>query len=627
MAEALDRLASLAGILPGYTDVTGQYRPTAPETRDALLAAMGLPATTTEAAEWLAAEPARDLPEWTVSVDDTAPDLTPPGPWRLTREDGHEAEGAGPLPVLPLGRHRLEAAGETCWILSAPPRLPLPPRGWGLMVPLYGLRSAARGGIGDYADLAEMGSELAPHGAGFLGLNPVHAGFPTDPDAASPYTPSHRRRLATLHVATGRAAPPAGDGPIDYAALIPAQTAALRDSFEAFEAAGGDPAFEAWRAAEGAGLDRFALHQALSERHGPYWHAWPAPLQDAASPETQAAAAELAPDMRFHAWAQWMAETQLRAAQEAAKAAGMTEGLYLDLAVGTHPHGAETWEDPASFASGASLGAPPDAFSAEGQNWNLAPFNPRALIAAGFAPLAETLARQLRLSGLLRIDHILGFERAFWVPNGAPGGYVQMPREAMLAVARIEAARAGATIVGEDLGNIPDGLGHALDASGILGCRLTMFESGADGAPRPPGDYPEAVVASFSTHDLPTWKGWRAGRDIDSRTALGHLSPDQAEDARQARTEAVAALDRASAESTSLPAATAEAMHAHLAQTRARLVAVQVENVLGMPDQPNLPGTVTEYPNWRQRLPAGPAEIAADPRLAATARIMQDNGR
>ena len=288
------------------------------------------------------------------------------------------------------------------------------------------------------------------------------------------------------------------------------------------------------------------------------------------------------------------AETALEQAQARARGAGMRFGLYLDLAVGTHPSGAETWEDRDSFAHGASLGAPPDAFSADGQNWGLAPLNPLALRARAYAPLAETLRRQLRLAGLLRIDHILGFDRAFWVPQGAPGGYVTMPREAMLAVVRIEAARARATVVGEDLGNIPDGLRGSLKASGVLGCRVMMFERTGWHPPRfrRPGAYDAAAIASFSTHDLPNWDGWRAGRDIDARARLGSLGPEAAADQAAHRRDEVAALDAMLAEGTATPPqgdALADAMHAALARSRSRLVAVQIENALRMPDQPNLP--------------------------------------
>jgi 4-alpha-glucanotransferase len=308
-------------------------------------------------------------------------------------------------------------------------------------------------------------------------------------------------------------------------------------------------------------------------------------------------------------------------------------GLYLDLAVGTHPAGAETWEDRRSFALGASLGAPPDAFSADGQSWGIAPFNPRALIADGFRALAETLRCQLAHAGMLRIDHILGFERAFWVPEdpGARGAYVRMPRDAMLAVARLEAARAGATLIGEDLGNLPRGLRAALRASGILGCRVQMFERSWDHPPvyRAPEAFEPVAIASFSTHYLPTWAGWRDGREITARAHLGHI-PEAFAQAEHTRREAeVAAFDTmtlAACPAGTDPAGSA-AMHGALAASASALVMVQVENVLDIADQPNLPGTVDEYPNWRQRLPLPPVALAQDPRMRATAAIMADAGR
>jgi 4-alpha-glucanotransferase len=424
---------------------------------------------------------------------------------------------------------------------------------------------------------------------------------------------------------------PEPSGPlVDYAAEIPARREALRRAFDVFRDAGGDPAFDAFRRAEGDALERFALHQALSDLYGAYWTDWPAPLQNAQSAETRAAARDLADAMTFHAWAQWRAQAGLQSANEAMRAAGMGRGLYLDLAVGTHPAGAETWEDRDSFGYGVSLGAPPDAFSADGQSWGLAPFNPRALVAKGFAPLAETLRVQLSLSGALRIDHILGFDRAFWVPeDGAPGAYVRMPRAAMLAVVRMEAARAGAVIVGEDLGNIPRGLRGALDASGILGCRLQLFERKDDTTFAPPETFDRTAIASFSTHDLPTWQGWRKGREIEARRDLGHISPDFAAGELDRRKDEVAGFDAMTAPHRPEGTApeSADAMHHALAETRSALALVQIECVLGIEAQPNLPGTVDEYPNWRRRLPLAPKDIADEPRLARAAAIMRAHDR
>jgi len=506
-------------------------------------------------------------------------------------------------------------------LLAAPPALALPSFGWGVTAPLYGLRSPAEGGLASYGDLARAARGAGAAGAGFLGINPVHAGFPEDPEATSPYSPSHRRRFSIAHVApqAGEAGRPGAL--IDHAADLATRHAALEADFAAFGAAGGAPAFEAWRAAGGAALEEFAAHQALSERFGPYWGDWPAAFQRPDSAEVRRFATDHADRVGFHAWAQWRAEAGLAEAARAGRA--MRHGLYLDLAVGTHPQGAETWAEPGLFARGVSLGAPPDPFAPQGQRWNLAPFRPDALIAAGFAPLAETLAAQLRFAGMLRVDHILGFQRAFWVPDdGAPGAYVAMPREAMLAVARIEAARAGAVIVGEDLGAVPEGLRPALSARGILGCRLAMFEQNDDGAPRPPACWPEATLGAFATHDLPTWAGWRAGRDIGHRETLGLIDPSAARTARARRAGEVAAFDRVAGTA----GGDADAMHRHLARAGSRLVALQIEDILGLGEQANLPGTVTGHPNWRRRLPGG-ADALAGAELTRAASIMAEGGR
>lgn len=610
-ADALAALSDAAGILPDYIDVTGQHHHTQPETRAALLRAMGFdpedPASVHAALDALTAH--RALPRWHVGIPDQPVDLAPPGVWDIVLEDGSRRSGEGPLPMLPIGRHRLSAGGEVCWLLIAPPALPLPPRGWGVTVPLYGLRGPERGGVGDYADLAQTAEALGAAGAGFIGINPVHARLTGDPGAISPYSPSHRRRFSTAHLAFPGAAPPPAPF-VDYPAARDSQrTAAAQAYAHAADAAG----FEAFLAQEGAALTRFATYQAIAERYGAYWTEWPAAFQTPDHPEVVAFAAANGDRLRFHAWLQFQADCQLAEAAEAAQSAGMAHGLYLDLAVGTHPAGAETWADRASFALGASLGAPPDAFAVDGQWWNLAPFNPNALIDQGFAPLAETLRCQLRHARLLRIDHILGFERAFWVPGGGvPGAYVQMPRDAMLAVARIEAARVGATIVGEDLGNIPPGLQTALAASGILGCRVAMFETET-----PAAAYPEAVLASFGTHDLPTFVGWREGRDITARAEIGSLDPHAAEAAQAHRAHETARLG----------AETADDVHRFLAETPARLIALQIEDILGVADQPNLPGTVYEYPNWRRVLPVAGAALGGTAELARAAEIMAASGR
>ena len=625
--DPLTALAGQMGVQPAYRDQTGTLRETSPDTARALLAAMGMTVeTAAEAREHLAhrqaAEAARPLPRWQVIEAGRAGACVPcRAPRAILRlEDGSErtlaADGTVTLPALPLGRHRLEAGGHVCALIAAPAALPLPPRGWGVTLPLYGLRPPERGGIGAYDDLACAASALAEEGADFVGLNPVHAGFPTVPDLASPYSPSSRRRLNALHIAARGETATASDL-IDYRADAPARFAALRAEFDA---AGALPeAFHAFAAEGGAELRRFALHQALSTRFGPYWTDWPAPYRRPDSPEVAAFAGQEAREIGFHLWVQWRADTALQAAAEAARP--MRHGLYLDLAVGTHPAGAETWAQPELFARGVSLGAPPDAFSPDGQSWGLAPMIPAALEATGFAALADTLATQFRHAGLLRIDHILGFDRAFWVPVGAaPGAYVTMPRAAMLAVARLEAARAGALIVGEDLGNVPEGLREALAESGLLGCAVAQFEKGKDGWKRAE-DYPEAALASFGTHDLPTWEGWRQGRDIAARARINGWDPAFHRRATAERRADVAGFE------TRIGGPTHEHVARFLGRTPARLVALQIEDVLGVADQPNLPGTTGEYPNWRRRLPLAPGDAARSPGLRRAAALMAETGR
>ena len=366
------------------------------------------------------------------------------------------------------------------------------------------------------------------------------------------------------------------------------------------------------------------MHQALSEVHGPYWTDWPAQYRSPESEAVNAFADANVDRIRYHAWLQWLAETQLSDTQQAARKAGMRHGLYLDLAVGTHPAGAETWADAALFARDMSLGAPPDGFSAEGQVWGVAPMSPRALVADAFDGFAETLRKQFAFSGMLRIDHILGFERAFWCPPGLPGAYVAMPKAAMLAVLRIEAERAGALAIGEDLGNVPDQLRGDLAASGILGCRVAMFERDWDGDGRfKAGDrYDRDVLSSFASHDLPTWRGWRSGLDIAWRNRIGDMDDQTAANERDARRWDVHVFDEVSGGDGSV-----NKMHAFLAGVPSCLVSLQAEDILGVEEQPNLPGTQFEHPNWRRRLPVAASGIASNEDFASTAEIMARSGR
>jgi 4-alpha-glucanotransferase len=606
----LDDLCRRAGLIWSYRDGAGRMQEAPERSREAVLAALGHGSRETALPDAL-----RQSTSLTVTAGE--PKDWGPGPWVITTEAGDEIRGEGNLPPLPVGYHRIHHNDWTVHLLAAPPRLPAPPRRWGVTLPLFALWQEARAGMGRYPHLGALAEGLAPQGAAFLGINPIHAGFPVDPGAFSPYAPSHRRRLNTMHVDTGQPMPETGSL-IDYTLSVRAQRAALEEAFAGFE---GDGDFEAWRGDGGRALEQFVTHQALSEVHGGYWMAWPMPYQDPDSPQVQAFAREHWQRLRFHAWAQWMAERQLAEAQARAKRAGMAFGLYLDIAVGTHPSGAETWAERGLFAQGVSLGAPPDLLGPSGQRWGLSPMRPDILRATGYRAFAETLRQQLRFCGVLRIDHILGLERSFWLPDHLPGLYVTMPRDDLLAVLRIEASRAGAHVIGEDLGTIPDGLQDALADSGVLGCRVAMFERHwkTTGTFLRPEEYTEAALASWATHDLPTWEGWRQQRDIDWRALLGEM-PDEAE-ARTARARDVAAFDVLAGGDD------LNAMHGFLARCASTLVAVQGEDLVGAVEQANLPGTVHEHPNWCRRLPVPIDGLISAPSLGQTSAIMARSGR
>ncbi len=638
MTDAISDLAKTAGILPGYCDMSGQWRETSQETNLALLAAMGYEAENQDQAQDLlhsinSSSRQQTTRNWYVVTAGEIPTIPIQSEtkFQIRYEDGTSFEGRGQqsLPEIPIGYHEISVDGQASTILSAPPALPDPPRGWGVITPLAGLRDAKHGGFGDYEDLEIAAEALCGREADFIGINPVHAGFPEDHDEISPYAPSHRRRLNVLHVANAneRSSATQTGNLIDFTSLIPDKWAELRSEFNSFEGNAENKSLDDFISDGGEALAQFALHQALSAVHGPYWKDWPTDLHDPHSPQSTRARQELAGETRFHAWLQWKAECQLASISAHLRERGMSQGLYLDIAVGTHPWGAETWMERNQFATGASLGAPPDAFASEGQNWGLAPFNPHALASDGFRALAETLRKQLQFAGLLRIDHILGFERAYWVPSQTdlPGAYVKMPRDAMLAVVRIEAARANATIIGEDLGNVPDGLQEALAGSGVLGCRVMMFENRvADGGGFvQPEDYPPQTLASFSTHDLPTWLGWRRCTDIKVRQELGHIDDQTAEQAIDLRSNEISAIEQLSG----TEGESADGIHTLLGQTNSKLVAMQIEDILQVEAQPNLPGTIHEYPNWRQRLPIDASQFAEEPRISHAAKIMKESGR
>jgi 4-alpha-glucanotransferase len=700
--KRLARLARLYGIEHSYRDIWGRRHDTQAASQSALLAAMGVPATSdaevesslaaAESAAWreplppvIVTRTARPsavvtLPEragrlaWSVRTEAGAILRGEVDPAALAVVDGAAVDGSRrrryrlPLPQLPIGYHRLELANEpatTCLIVTPQQALGIADVGagdrlWGVTAPLYGLRSEASWGIGDLADLGRLAELSGGLGAAFVGINPIHAQLPAAPERYSPYSPSSRRSLNVLLIAIeqvpelaqseaaqallastdfqARLERARGAELIDYPAIAALKLEALAPLFATFRAhprSSRSAAFDAFRREAGPRLERQALFDALFEHfHGQdpahhTWRTWPLPYQDAASAEVARFAAAHRERVAFFAWLQWLAEEQLEQAQRQASAA-MRLGLYLDLAVGVTPDGAEAWADRDSIVAGASLGAPPDEFNEAGQNWGLAPLSPYGLRARAYAPIIEILRSGMRHAGALRIDHILGLQRSFWWPaGGAPGAYVRQPVDDLLGVVALESHRQRCVVVGEDLGTVPAGLRRQLDRTGVLGCSVLYFERAQDGSFRRTAEYRSRSIASIGTHDLPTLAGFWAGRDIDWREKLGlYGDPGQAEHERCARRAELAALLRllevegllpqgidAGAPPDDLPWPVAVALHRMLARSPALLMALQLEDALGTIEQANLPGTVDQHPNWRRRLEPSMAGLGRAHRL------------
>lgn len=527
-----------------------------------------------------------------------------------------------------------------------PPHLESGPGVWGIGVQLYALRSDYDWGIGDFGNLADFVRRAATDGADAVGLNPLHALFLDEPEKASPYAPSSRSFLNPLYIdveavpdfveceaARSAVAMPAfrvelarlrGSPLVDYAGVARQKRAILEllhGSFRRRHLARHTRrgrAFRAFQRREGEALRRFCVFQALRETRGHtdpaqrYWRNWPSAFRNPDSVEVARFADRNRDQVEFFAYLEWTAQEQLAACSAAARDAGMGIGLYRDLAVGVDAGAAEAWSAQDTVVAGWSLGAPPDAWNARGQDWGLAPLNPNALRRSRFHSFVALLRSNMRHAGALRIDHILGWWRAFWIRHGegpARGAYVRYPFADLVGILALESHRARCLVVGEDLGTVPDGLRDALERAGILSYRLLYFEREADGSFRAPGTYPIASLAGVTTHDLPTLRGYWSGTDIELAARLGFAAePDRIEAARRLRRSdraaLQAALSRAQIDVAGPPeTAPSTAIHRYLARAPSRIVMVQIEDALGISEQVNVPGTVDEYPNWRRRLP------------------------
>ena len=504
-------------------------------------------------------------------------------------------------------------------------------RSWGFAVQLYSLRSRASWGHGDLGDLADLaawsGRDL---GAGFVLVNPLHAAEPMPPVSPSPYLPMTRRFTSPLYLriedipeyqdltgdqreqidklAAPLRASNATSELIDRDAVWTAKRAALEIIYQVPLSGTRRAAFRRFREREGIDLEYWAAWCALAELHGSDWRSWPAEARNIRFSKEDSAGVRAPAAAGFHAWLQWLADEQLASAQRAALAAGMVIGLIHDLAVGAHPGGADAWTHRDKIVSGISVGAPPDGFNQLGQDWGQPPWNPRRLAEAGYGPLAGLFGAALRHAGGLRVDHVMGLMRLWWVPAGMTpdrGAYVRYDHRATVGALAGQAARAGALAIGEDLGTVAPWIREYLADRGILGTTMLWFAREPDGSPLRPEHWRSGCMATVGTHDLPPVTAFLTGEQVTVRARLGLLKLSADLERRNAELLISRWRDALVAEGLMAPGASpgpAEftvALYSYLAKTPAWLISVSLADAVGDHRAQNLPGTSDEYPNWQ----------------------------
>ncbi|MFJ2903027.1 4-alpha-glucanotransferase [Streptomyces sp. NPDC087212] len=693
LSEALTRLAELHGVATSYSPSPDRSVPASATAVTLALAALDIDASTPAATAAALATGRQErerrlLPPTVVHWTGAAPPTLPPGTrLRVETEDGttHTLNGAdssggsggsvGSLDELPPGVHQLTATapdGRTAdaQLIVAPARLPTPTaRSHGLLVQLYSLLSTRSWGMGDLGDLAELADWAGRSlGSGFLQVNPLHAAVPGAPTDPSPYRPSSRRFPDPVYLRVQDIPEYAYVDDPDRVRALLARADRLRESVldkgelidrdavwalkrEALELVREVPLGPGRRAAyadflseQGQALEDHATWNALAEVHGPDWSRWPTALRDPRSAETARARREVMDRVDFHCRLAWLTDAQLTAAQRVARDAGMPVGIVHDLAVGVHPTGADTWAQQDCFAAGMSVGAPPDAFNSLGQDWGLPPWRPDRLAAAGYAPYRRLLRALFRSAGALRIDHVMGLFRLWWVPQGHPpteGTYVRYDAEAMLAVLVLEATRAGAFVIGEDLGTVEPGVRERLRERGVLGTSVLWFERDwdGDGRPLPPESWRADCLATVTTHDLPPTAARLTGAHVELRDRLGLTTRPLADERAEAAGDTgewLGVLARlgllpgtGGGHGPTSEEAEVQALHRFLLRTPARLVGVWLPDAIGDRRPQNLPGTWDQYPNWRLPI-ADPAAhpttleaLAASPRLHALLEVLR----
>ena len=649
--EQLHALAQAAGVAREWTDVEGCHQVVSDAALVAVLAALGHEAASErQIARSLAALAERHAALPAMLVGDCGAVVTLP--LAVQRAEATDEDGRAfalavdgdrlTLPDAP-GYYDLVLDGRALRLAVAPPRCPLPAQGkgrpWGVSVQIPSLKGARPSPFGTFGELAEAARAFGAAGADALAINPVHALFPGHGKGYSPYSPSSRLFLngALADPALAGLPPlPAGAGTplVDWAEALPRRLAGLRAVFDAL-----DPVRRAaLTAADDPNLRRHALFDALdchfraaTGAHG--WRDWPESYRDPEGKDAIRFAGKHPEELAFHLFVQNLARQGLEAAQTAARDAGMGIGLIGDLAVGVDPSGSDAWSLRHAMLDGLTIGAPPDPLGPLGQNWSITGFSPDGLRATGYAPWIAMIRAGLASGGGLRIDHAFGLARLWVIPEGgetADGAYLTYPFEDLIRLATLEAHRAGAFIIAEDLGTAPYGFTGAVTARQMLGMRVLWFERAADHGFIGAGDYEPLSAAMSGTHDTVTVAGWWRGCDLDWADKLGRLP----EGMTRAEAESIREWDRGLLWSTldhthprpapDDPQPVVDAAIAHIARTPSAIALVSLEDMLGEEEQPNLPGTVDVHPNWRRRCDAPIAELLDFGRVQHRCRIMDE---
>lgn len=639
MTGWITELCQHVGVHAEYRGFEGQTVQVSRETRVAVLRALGFDAGSEDAARAILLQMRSDAGLRPAAYETIVQaglgaqvPVSQAVQWSLEAERSGQVLASGDaleqisLPALPIGIHRLRMQAKSrefsTWVLARPPSAVTLANGtriWGVLTALYGLTDGDRAPIGSYDHLGQYAEVMAEHGADFLGINPIHAMGQVRPgDVISPYSPSHREFLNTWHFAGSDDTAPDRSDLIDYPFALRGNHRALSSGYRAFCQRPVDAPDHRWfdKFCVNAGdpLLDYALFEVLADQYGPDWRNWPAPYRTRDA-DAMTAFAHAHPDaIGAIKWAQWQAESQLAQAQSRAKTAGMRVGLYLDLAVGPRLGGAETWVEGSSLVTGATLGAPPDPLGPQGQSWGLAPQSPLKLREQGYAGFARLLTAVMRHAGMIRIDHVLGLMRSFWIPDGGTEGtYVSYPFDALLAVVAIQSARHKTIVVGEDLGLVPEGFRAKLATSGIYGLDVLQYMRTPTGGFADPADTRELAVCAFATHDTPTIAGFFAAEDARVRAGFGGIGKKTFDQTR---------ADRGKAQDTLGAKQPVSEIHRQLARAHSGIVAIQLDDIAERKAQQNLPGTVDEYPNWRLKAPYSVNQIETSKAFARLAAEM-----